>query len=105
MAYNNGANAIKIKEMTEAEKYFKVKLGLQFGKSTLNIIQSFADEQVKKALKGDEGIEYKQGWRDGWDAANEQLKKALDKVEKCKCEMPAKIKGRKMCYRCKKYIE
>ena len=36
--------------MTEAEKYFKVKLGLQFGKSTLNIIQSFADEQVKKEL-------------------------------------------------------
>ena len=71
----------------------------------MKLLESFAEEQVKKALKGDEGIEYKQGWRDGWDAANEQLKKALDKVEKCKCEMPAKIKGRKMCYRCKKYIE
>lgn len=25
-------------------------------------------------------------------------------VEKCKCEMPAKIKDRKMCFRCKKYL-
>ena len=26
-------------------------------------------------------------------------------VKKCKCEMPAKVKGRKMCYRCKNYLD
>jgi len=29
----------------------------------------------------------------------------FSEVKKCKCEMPAKVKGRKMCYRCKNYLE
>lgn len=53
-------------------------------------------------MKNETSIDYKNG-----NAANRNRDKAIigfDPVLKCKCEMPAKIHGKNLCWRCKRLL-